>query len=398
MVDFGVSRDRWVCPSDRELALRAKLNTGWSVKTSILNSYVKPQQISDVEIETVIKVLKRAECIEQVEKERIGRLVERLENMKKNAIGNGVSQCVLCADRFGFLGASPVPCHDCCKAVCGKCGVDTVNAESEPLWLCKICAETREMWKKSGAWFLKRLPEYILPKKKLEQSKYGMKNMPSEDSRLASSIRRPIHSWSLAREGAYKESTDSSDDDVKMASCTQPSILSPQENDSDEESDSETGTVRTVITSRKSCNLMIATDSASTSEESCQSYIVDQWDNLSENSRLFVNIDPHEDNHDIKIASICESMDVENSSGSSPYLLNESGYSSVKACTHQRRERSSSGNGGVGVKSEGSLDASFDRLSTKEKHEMDDGSEESNKRTTMKMMRKLKQSILKPYK
>ena len=25
----------------------------------------------------------------------------------------------------------------------------------EPAWLCKICAETREMWKKSGAWFFK---------------------------------------------------------------------------------------------------------------------------------------------------------------------------------------------------------------------------------------------------
>lgn len=30
-------------------------------------------------------------------------------------------------------------------------------------WLCKICAETREMWKKSGAWFYNMLPKYILP-------------------------------------------------------------------------------------------------------------------------------------------------------------------------------------------------------------------------------------------
>lgn len=26
-----------------------------------------------------------------------------------------------------------------------------------------ICAETREIWKKSGAWFFKSLPKYILP-------------------------------------------------------------------------------------------------------------------------------------------------------------------------------------------------------------------------------------------
>lgn len=30
-------------------------------------------------------------------------------------------------------------------------------------WLCMICAETREIWKKSGAWFFKTLPKYTLP-------------------------------------------------------------------------------------------------------------------------------------------------------------------------------------------------------------------------------------------
>lgn len=31
------------------------------------------------------------------------------------------------------------------------------------LWLCKICSETREMWKKTGAWFFKGIPKYELP-------------------------------------------------------------------------------------------------------------------------------------------------------------------------------------------------------------------------------------------
>ncbi|KAG8238031.1 hypothetical protein J437_LFUL014999 [Ladona fulva] len=103
-------------------------------------------------------------------------MVERLENMKRNAMGNGTSQCILCGDTFGMLGApSLLLCHDCKKAVCQKCGIETLPASSsnpnssnqrELQWLCKICSETREMWKKSGAWFFKGVPKYKLPEKK----------------------------------------------------------------------------------------------------------------------------------------------------------------------------------------------------------------------------------------
>lgn len=33
------------------------------------------------------------------------------------------------------------------------------------VWLCKICSETREMWKKTGAWFFKGIPRYELPQR-----------------------------------------------------------------------------------------------------------------------------------------------------------------------------------------------------------------------------------------
>ena len=36
------------------------------------------------------------------------------------------------------------------QAVCTKCGVDTVNSNHNPLWLCKICAEKREVSIKVG--------------------------------------------------------------------------------------------------------------------------------------------------------------------------------------------------------------------------------------------------------
>ncbi|XP_065388642.1 rab effector Noc2 isoform X4 [Macaca fascicularis] len=64
---FGSGNDQWVCPNDRQLALRAK------------------------------------------------RLVERLETMRRNVMGNGLSQCLLCGEVLGFLGSSSVFCKDCRK-------------------------------------------------------------------------------------------------------------------------------------------------------------------------------------------------------------------------------------------------------------------------------------------
>ena len=49
------------------------------------------------------------------------RLVEKLDNMKKNAIGNGTTQCILCGDEFGLLGASPTYCDDCKKVTNPPC-------------------------------------------------------------------------------------------------------------------------------------------------------------------------------------------------------------------------------------------------------------------------------------
>ncbi|XP_060039863.1 rab effector Noc2 isoform X3 [Erinaceus europaeus] len=93
------------------------------------------------------------------------RLVERLETMRRNVLGNGLSQCLLCGELLGFLGSSSVFCKDCRKKVCTKCGIEASPGQKRPLWLCKICSEQREVWKRSGAWFYKGLPKYILPLK-----------------------------------------------------------------------------------------------------------------------------------------------------------------------------------------------------------------------------------------
>lgn len=143
--------------------------------------------------------------------------------MKKNAMGNGSTQCVLCGDEFGLLGASPTFCDDCRKAVCTKCGVDTLNCNKQPLWLCKICSENREVWKRSGAWFFKGLPKYILPEKKTDNPKQtNGKDLKSSQKGRTGSI-RSYNTWSRGRgnqvsygESSDHESEESSDDDISI--------------------------------------------------------------------------------------------------------------------------------------------------------------------------------------
>ncbi|KAB1255182.1 Rabphilin-3A, partial [Camelus dromedarius] len=91
------------------------------------------------------------------------RLVDRLENMRKNVAGDGVNRCILCGEQLGMLGSACVVCEDCKKNICTKCGVETSNNRPRSVWLCKICIEQRELWKRSGAWFFKGFPKQVLP-------------------------------------------------------------------------------------------------------------------------------------------------------------------------------------------------------------------------------------------
>ncbi|KAK8785919.1 hypothetical protein V5799_007727 [Amblyomma americanum] len=212
MSEFN-DKDKWVCPNDRELALRAKLQTGWSVKTGALNSFSRQEQLNDSEQELIVGVIRRADMLEQLEQRRVGRLVDRLENMKRNALGNGTSQCVLCANEFGLLSGSPLTCYDCRKAVCSKCSVDTYGAQKEQIWLCKICSETREMWKKSGAWFYRGLPNYIAPEKSEVSCRYGpvRSNHNGTEATTAALVGRGWHRGPQNE----KDQSDSSEDESK---------------------------------------------------------------------------------------------------------------------------------------------------------------------------------------
>nr|KAH0807684.1 hypothetical protein GEV33_015107 [Tenebrio molitor] len=203
MVDCGSSdtTNRFVCPNDRQLALRAKLKTGWSVKTASLSCHGSSvnQPLGPEEQAAIVDVIKRAEEVDLTEQERVGRLVERLENMRRNALGRNPSQCLLCGDGFGMLGAQKVLCIDCRRLVCQKCAIESCPAKTtRNYWLCLICAETREIWKKSGAWFFKSIPKYILPSEKPANYRQG-----------GSKILRNA-------KGAHREDDSSSDEERKV--------------------------------------------------------------------------------------------------------------------------------------------------------------------------------------
>ena len=78
--------------------------------------------------------------------------------------------------------------------MCHKCVVDTSSTAGEQWLLCKICAETREVWKKSGAWFFKGMPRYVIP----EQKRPALAN-GAGSRRRAASAETPASPRSAAR-------------------------------------------------------------------------------------------------------------------------------------------------------------------------------------------------------
>ncbi|KAM6297825.1 rabphilin-3A [Aegotheles albertisi] len=182
----GGSSDRWMYPGDRTMSLRAssekeQLPSGWAARGGQPDRPRKSEELTDEEKEIINRVIARAEKMEEMEQERIGRLMTRLEDMRRSVLGDGVNRCILCGEQLGPRGSACVVCEDCKKNVCTKCGVETTNSRPHAIWLCKICSEQREVWKRSGAWFFKGLPKQMLPQP-MPVSKNKGPQAPSEPS------------------------------------------------------------------------------------------------------------------------------------------------------------------------------------------------------------------------
>uniref|UniRef100_A0AAR2JCY7 Rabphilin-3A n=1 Tax=Pygocentrus nattereri TaxID=42514 RepID=A0AAR2JCY7_PYGNA len=167
-------------------------------------------ELTDEEKEIINSVIARAEKMEAMEQERIGRLMNRLDNMKKTVCGDGLSRCLLCGEQLGSLGKSVV-CEDCKKNMCTKCGVQN-NSRPRSVWLCKICNEQREVWKRSGAWFFKGLPKQFLPspmpisKSKEPNFQKAAENQATLDASVAAAQPQPQANATALQEperGAY---------------------------------------------------------------------------------------------------------------------------------------------------------------------------------------------------
>ncbi|TSP36101.1 Double C2-like domain-containing protein beta [Bagarius yarrelli] len=187
---FGSGNHRWVCPNDRQLALRAKLHTGWSVHTFQTERQRKTQALTKRELDVILNVIQRAEQLDLIEQHRIGRLMERLENMRRSALGNGLSQCLLCGEALGLLGTPSVLCFDCCK-----------------------------VWKRSGAWFYKSLPKYVHPEKVSFMDRRPV--IDREEQPVARSV--PItYAWAARK----VDSSDGSDSELSDASSDRKTFIS----------------------------------------------------------------------------------------------------------------------------------------------------------------------------
>lgn len=153
------SSDRWGS-NDRQRNMHAgeKEQGTWTMQQG---SGPGPD-LTDEEKEIINSVIARAEKMEAMEQERIGRLINRLDDMKKTVVGDGQSRCLLCGEQLGSPGVSSVVCEDCKKNMCTKCGTQC-SSKPRAVWLCKICREQREVWKRSGAWFFKGFPKHFLP-------------------------------------------------------------------------------------------------------------------------------------------------------------------------------------------------------------------------------------------
>ncbi|XP_060768418.1 double C2-like domain-containing protein beta isoform X1 [Neoarius graeffei] len=217
---FGSGSHQWVCPNDRQLALRAKLHTGWSVHTFQTEKQRKTQVLNKRELDIILSVIHRAEQLDLIEQHRVGRLMERLENMRRSAVGNGLSQCLLCGEALGLLGTPSVLCFDCCKKVCTKCGIETACSQKRAQWLCKICSEQREVWKRSGAWFYKALPKYVHPQKDSFMDRRPV--MERAEQPMARSV--PI-TYTWAHRKVDSSGSDDSDSELSDASTDRKTFI-----------------------------------------------------------------------------------------------------------------------------------------------------------------------------
>uniref|UniRef100_A0A0N5AA49 FYVE-type domain-containing protein n=1 Tax=Syphacia muris TaxID=451379 RepID=A0A0N5AA49_9BILA len=171
------NHSKWVMPDDRRLLLKAQMRMGWSTRTheeeeerrALLEN--KPRVLKKIlpsEQSTICNLINKVESVNEREKRRVGHLKARLEKIEASAQGNGTTNCYICSTKFAYFPifkSYPAVCQKCGKKICSRdCGQTVPGEGNEPRrYICKVCNEREEFWKKSNAWFFNAVPEYIQP-------------------------------------------------------------------------------------------------------------------------------------------------------------------------------------------------------------------------------------------
>ncbi|CAH8521916.1 unnamed protein product [Schistosoma turkestanicum] len=121
--------ETYICPSDRQLALRARLGTGWSSRAQSAQRR-RDQPLTTDEEEQILRVLRRNELLAENEKARVAAMLQKLDHLKQTAGAKRNEECVLCRKEFGHLSNLPIVCVECGRSVCTACCVELVIPQS----------------------------------------------------------------------------------------------------------------------------------------------------------------------------------------------------------------------------------------------------------------------------
>ncbi|CAH8566037.1 unnamed protein product [Schistosoma intercalatum] len=117
--------ETFICPSDRQLALRARLGTGWSSRAQSAQRR-RAQPLTTDEEEQILRVLRRNELLAENEKARVEAMLQKLDRLKQTADSRKNEECALCHKEFGHLSNLPIICVECGRYVCTTCCVELV--------------------------------------------------------------------------------------------------------------------------------------------------------------------------------------------------------------------------------------------------------------------------------
>lgn len=100
----------------------------------------------------------------------------------------------------------------CSEPIISELSSQSTLRSARDIWLCQICTEIREMWKKTGAWFYKTLPSCEATPQQLHSSMHELREPP----RMANTLEPPKHTKPSSKHGirVVDSSSDEENEDV----------------------------------------------------------------------------------------------------------------------------------------------------------------------------------------